>query len=69
MLYPDDIPPEQLTRNLHDDMLLFTAVLAIIIGVILTFLGKQGKQQWMVAWSLGLIVCSVLMAGSLLIEL
>ena len=66
MRYPDNIPPEQLTRHASDDMLLFTAVLATIIGIVLIYLGKQGKQQWMVVWSIGLIICSVLMAGSIL---
>jgi heme A synthase len=66
MRYPDNIPAEQLTRHASDDMLLFTAALAILIGIILTYLGKRGKQQWMIVWSLGLIICSVLMAGSIL---
>ena len=67
MLYPDNIPPDQLTQNAHNDMLLFTAVLAILIGIILTYIGRQGKQLWIVVWSVGLIICSVLMAGSILI--
>lgn len=67
MLYPDNIPPDQLTQNAHNDMLLFTAALAILIGIALIYLGKRGKQQWMVVWSVGLIICSALMAGSILI--
>ena len=67
MLYPDNLPPDQLAQNAHNDMLLFTAVLATLIGIILTYLGRQGKQLWIVVWSVGLIICSVLMAGSILI--
>ena len=48
-------------------MLLFTAALSIVIGFILVYLGRKGRQLWMVTWSIGLIICSVLMAASLLI--
>ena len=67
MRYPDNIPPEQLTIHASDNMLLFTAALSILIGIILTFLGHKGKQLWMVTWSIGLIICSILMGASLLI--
>ena len=67
MRYPEHIPPEQLTVHASDDMLLFTAALSILIGVILTWLGHKGRQLWMVTWSIGLIICSILMGASLLI--
>lgn len=67
MKYPEHIPPEQLTLHASDDMLLFTAGLSILIGVILVFLGRKGKQMWMVTWSIGLIICSVLLGISLLV--
>jgi len=67
MRYPDNIPPEQLTVHASDNMLLFTAALSILIGVILTYLGHKGRQLWMVTWSIGLIICSILMGVSLLI--
>ena len=67
MKYRDTIPPEQLTINASNDMLLFTAALSIVIGIVLFALGRKGKQMWMVAWSIGLIICSILMAVSLLI--
>ncbi|MBT8126938.1 MAG: hypothetical protein KJP15_05595 [Gammaproteobacteria bacterium] len=35
MRYPDNIPPEQLTVNASNDMLLFTAALSILIGAAL----------------------------------
>jgi len=65
--YPENIPPEQLTVHASDSMLLFTAVLSILIGIILTYLGHKGRQLWMVTWSIGLIICSILMGASLLI--
>jgi hypothetical protein len=67
MKYPENIPPEQLTLHASDNMLLFTAILSILIGAILTYLGHKGRQLWMVAWSIGLIICSILMGASLLI--
>jgi len=67
MRYSENIPAEQLTVNASDDMLLFTAALSILIGIILTYLGHRGRQLWMVTWSVGLIICSILMGVSLLI--
>ena len=68
MKYREDIPPEQLTVNASDDMLLFTAALSIVIGLILVYLGRKGRQLWMVTWSIGLIICSILMGVSLLLK-
>jgi hypothetical protein len=61
----DVIPPEMLSRNAHNDMLLFTAFLSVVIGSILIYLGKRGKQLWMIVWSIGLIAMSLFMAGSI----
>ena len=36
-----------LAQYASDDMLLLTAGLGIIIGIVLTILGKLGKQMWM----------------------
>jgi hypothetical protein len=67
MRYSDDIPREQLAMHASDNMLLFTAVLAVFIGIILVILGRKGKQLWMVVWSIGLIICSVSMGVSILL--
>ena len=67
MRYSEDIPREQLAIHASDNMLLFTAVLAIFIGIILIFLGRKGKQLWMVVWSIGLIICSIAMGISILL--
>ncbi len=67
MRYSEDIPPEKLTINASNDMMLFTAALSILIGLILVYLGHKGRQLWMVTWSIGLIICSILLGISLLI--
>ena len=67
MRYSENIPAEQLTVNASDGMLLFTAALSILIGMILSYLGHRGRQLCMVTWSIGLIICSILMSVSLLI--
>jgi len=68
MRYPENIPADQLARHASDDMLLFTAVLSVVIGFILIWLGRKGKQIWLVTWSIGLIICSVGMGGWLLLD-
>jgi len=41
-------------------MLGATVFLALLIGIGLLYIGKLGKQLWIVVWSAGLIICSVL---------
>ena len=41
-------------------MLGATVLLALVIGIVLLYVGKRGKQMWIVVWSIGLIICSVL---------
>ena len=48
----DVIPLEMLSKNASNDMLLFTAFLSVIIGIILIYLGVTGKQLWMIVWVL-----------------
>jgi hypothetical protein len=57
----ENIPPEKLAQHASDNMLIFTAVLATIIGIILFLLGKKGKQLWMATWGIGLVICSLLL--------
>jgi len=58
-----------LTQYASDDMLLLTAFLGIVIGVILTLLGKFGKQMWMFVWGIGLVISSVYLGISIWFEL
>jgi hydrogenase-4 membrane subunit HyfE len=64
----DVIPPEMLSRNSHDNMLLFTAFLSVVIASILIYLGTKGKHLWMVVWSIGLIIMSLFMASSIIFD-
>ena len=54
-----EIPSELLSKNASDDMLSFTAVIAVVIGLVLFFLGRMGRQMWMWCWGLALIFSSV----------
>ena len=42
-----------------DDMLLFTVVISLIIGVVLAWLARRGRQMWLLVWSVGLVLASV----------
>lgn len=63
------IPKEQMAIHSSDDMLLLTAVLGILIGLALTFLGGKGKQMWMWVWGIGLMLCSIYLGASMLFGL
>lgn len=66
MRYKDgEIPPELLTQNASDDMLLLTAAMGIVIGIILSALGKYGKQLWMFVWGIGLVFASIYLGVSI----
>jgi hypothetical protein len=54
-----ELPTEQLAVNSSDGMLMLTAVMGTIIGVLLVLLGRKGKQMWMWVWGYGLIACSL----------
>ena len=57
----DEIPPEMLAVNASNDMLVFTAIIGIAIGIVLFLLGRYGRQMWMWTWGAGLVVCSIIM--------
>jgi hypothetical protein len=40
-------------------MLLFTVVLAFVIGLLLFWLGRHGRVLWLTVWSAGLVLASV----------
>lgn len=44
-------------------MLGATVFLALVIGIVLLYVGRRGKQLWIVVWSIGLIICSALYLG------
>ena len=64
-----EIPKEQMAVHASDDMLLLTAVLGVLIGIALTYLGRKGKQMWMWVWGIGLVICSAYLGLSLAFDL
>lgn len=40
-------------------LLAYTVALALLIGVVLFFVARWGRQMWLVVWSVGLVVCSI----------
>ena len=46
-------------------MLLLTAVLGVLIGIVLAVMGKKGKQLWMLVWGIGLVFCSIYLGISI----
>ena len=59
MRYREEGLPVDRTLATTDDMYMFTVVLGLMIGVILTWLGVKGGQIWLIFWSVGLIVASI----------
>ncbi len=45
-------------------MLNFTVVLALLIGMILWWLGRRGRVMWLQVWSIGLVVFSIAYLGA-----
>ena len=69
MKYPIDLPEEQLSKYASDDMLIFTSFIAIFVGIALLYMGIKGRQLWMIPWSIGLMILSVVMGVSIYFEL
>ena len=69
MKYPENIPRDQLAKYASDDMLVFTAIISIFIGFALLYMGIKGKQLWMIPWSIGLVILSVVMGVAIIFEL
>ncbi len=43
-----------------NDVLMVTAVIGLVIGLIFIFGGRFGKQLWIVFWGVGLVLVSVI---------
>lgn len=52
-------PANPYTEGMHGT-LMFTVGIALLVGVVLLYAGWKGKKLWLKAWSLGLVVCSLL---------
>ncbi|MBX2886820.1 MAG: hypothetical protein KTR32_43135 [Granulosicoccus sp.] len=53
------------SQSMHS-MLTVSALLALLIGILLLYLGRKGKIMWLSWWSFGLILCSI---GYLVLEI
>ena len=42
-----------------DDVLLLTVVISIVVGIVLIWLARMGKQMWLMVWSVGLVLSSI----------
>jgi len=42
-----------------NNVLMITAILGLLIGIIFIFGGRYGKQMWIIFWGLGLIIASI----------
>ena len=69
MRYKDGEVLEPLAKNASDDMLVLTAIIAVAVGIVLTILGRIGKQMWMWVWGIGLIIISVYMGVSIAFDI
>ena len=69
MKYPENIPRDQLSKYASDDMLIFTAFIAVFVSVALFYMGVKGKQMWMIPWSIGLLILSVFMGVTVYLEI
>ena len=52
-------PDSALAGSGTEDVLIFTLVLGIVFGLVLLGLGIKGKQIWLITWSIGLVVVSI----------
>ena len=42
-----------------DDMMLLTLGISVVVGIVLMWLARRGRQMWLMAWSVGLVVASI----------
>ncbi len=68
MRYVSDIPKQQLASHAHDDMLLFTTVLAVFVGIALVWMGRRSRMMWMWTWGGGLVLASIMMGVAVLVS-
>lgn len=51
--------PTQIDPLIGDGSMIFTALLGLLIGVVLSLLARKGKVMWLTVWSAGLVLISV----------
>jgi len=63
-----NIAKDQHAKHAGDGMLMVTAFLGVLIGMILTYLAKRGKVMWMMVWGIGLVFVSLFLGFSIYFE-
>lgn len=43
-----------------NNVLMFTAIIGLVIGIIFVFGGYLGKQRWILFWGGGLVIVSII---------
>ncbi|MCB1784667.1 MAG: hypothetical protein KDJ33_00360 [Gammaproteobacteria bacterium] len=64
----EELPLYSQSEGLHF-MLNFTVALALVIGVLLLWLGRRGRVLWLQVWSAGLVLASVAYLGAAILRL
>lgn len=59
MRYRREDMPADPSLATTDDIYLFTLIISIIMGILLTWAGIKGRQVWLAVWSAGLIIAAV----------
>ena len=57
-----------LTKDASNDMLVMTAVIGFFIGIILTYIGRRGKQMYLWVWGAGLVVFSIYLGVTIVFD-
>lgn len=51
---------DNLGKPVGDELVSFSAVLGLLMGIIFIFGGLRGKQFWLIFWGSGLVISSIL---------
>ncbi|MFV2061265.1 MAG: hypothetical protein ACC653_11330 [Gammaproteobacteria bacterium] len=50
-----------------NDVLMITAVMGLLIGIVFIIGGRYGKQMWIVFWGTGLVLVSIIYVSYMLL--
>lgn len=63
----EDMPLDE-SMATTDDVYLFTVIMSLVIGIVLTWVGYKGRQIWLTVWCGGLVIASVVYLGYIAME-
>ena len=55
---------QNLGEPVGDELVSFSAVLGLLMGIGFVIAGLRAKQIWLAFWGAGLVICSVLYLGA-----